>query len=134
MIEVYNNYNNLKLKQKDYDIKLNYNISVNYSVIHKGFFYCFEYEKNNLIKYDLNQNKIISNKIILSDASLDNQNQWGGDNNINLISDDYNLYAIYSSNQNNKRISIALIDENTLDVIKTWNTDSLEKKNVDQFL
>ena len=67
-------------------------------------------------------------KNILPDASLDNQNIWGENNNINLISDDNNLYAIYASNNNNKRISIALLDENHLNVIKTWNTDSLEKK------
>ena len=68
-------------------------------------------------------------KAILSEANLDNQNQWGGDININLISDNNNLYAIYASNNNNRRISIALIDENSLNVIKTWNTDSLEKQN-----
>jgi sulfur relay (sulfurtransferase) DsrF/TusC family protein len=68
------------------------------------------------------------NKTILSDADLNNQNQWGGYNNINLISDNNTLYAIYASNNNNRRISIALIDENSLNVIKTWNTDSLEKK------
>ena len=67
------------------------------------------------------------NKEILSDADLNNQNQWGGNNNINLISDNITLYAIYASNNNNRRISIALIDENSLNVIKTWNTDSLEK-------
>ena len=38
-----------------------------------------------------------------------------------------NLYAVYSSNNNNKRISIAKIDENNLNVIKIWNTDSKEK-------
>lgn len=64
----------------------------------------------------------------MSDANLDNQNQWGGYNNINLVSDDNKLYAIYASNNNNKRISIALLNENNLNIIKIWNTDSLEKK------
>ena len=45
-----------------------------------------------------------------------------------VISDDNNLYAFYASNNNNKRISISLLDENNLNIIKTWNTDSLEKK------
>ena len=132
IINVYNNYENLKLKKSEKTIQLPTRISGTYSVIHKGYFYYFEYKNkntNNLIKYDLNQNKIILNKYILSDAVLgNNQNQWGGYNDIILISDNNNLYSIYSSNNNNKRISIALLDENNLNVIKTWNTDSLEKK------
>ena len=127
-IYVYENYEDLKLKKNSNILSLPSEIAVNYTVIHKGFFFYFEYRKNNLIKYDLNQNKILMNKEILSDADLNNQNQWGGYNNINLISDNNTLYAIYASNNNNRRISIALIDENSLNVIKTWNTDSLEKK------
>ena len=110
-------------------VLLNYLIkSVNYSVIHKNYFYYFKYTTNNLIKYDLNKKQIILEKTILPDANLENQNSWGGNNNINLASDDNNLYAIYASNNNNKSISIALLDETNLNVIKTWNTDSLEKK------
>ena len=127
-INVFNSYENLKAKKIDYVIELPHTISVNYSVIHKGYFYYFKYGTNNIIKYDLNKKIILFDTIILPDADLDNQNMWGGNNNINLISDDNNLYAIYASNNNNKRISIALLDENNLNVIKTWNTDSLEKQ------
>ena len=52
---------------------------------------------------------------------------WGGYNDIILISDNIQLYAIYSSSNNNKRITIAKIDDNNLDLIKIWNTESLEK-------
>ena len=127
-ISLYKDYNNLKIKKSDELIELPHNISVNYSVIHKGYFYYFKYTTNNIVKYDLNQKKVLIDKTILPDAILGNtQNQWGGYNDINLISDENNLYAVYASNNNNKRISIALIDENSLEVIKTWNTDSLEK-------
>ena len=127
-INVYKNFENLKTKKNDAIIELPHTISVNYSVLHKGYFYYFKIRTNNIIKYDLNQKKIILAKSILSDANLDNQNQWGGYNNINLVSDDNNLYAIYASNNNNKRISIALLNEDNLNVLKIWNTDSLEKK------
>ena len=104
------------------------------SVIFKGHFYYFEstnYEgTNNLIKFDLKNNRLIGNKKILPDAVLGNsQSCYGGWNDIILISDEKNLYAVYSSNNNNKRISIAWIDENELTITKIWNTDSLEKKN-----
>ena len=112
-------------------IKLSSKISGTYSIIHKGYFFYFECinrQTNKLIKYDLEQNKIIYNKKILSDAVLGNsQNCWGGYNDIILISDNLNLYAAYSSNNNNKRISIAKIDDNNLNITKIWNTDSLEK-------
>ena len=52
----------------------------------------------------------------------------GGYNDIILISDNESLYAVYSSTNNNKRISVAKIDNNNLNIIKIWNTDSLEKK------
>ena len=130
-IDVYKNYENFKIKNLEKSITLPYKISGTYSVLHKGAFYFFECKNsntNNLIKFDLNKNKILNNKIILSDAVLGNsQNYWGGYNDIILISDNKSLYAVYSSNNNNKRITIAKIDENNLDVIKIWNTDSLEK-------
>ena len=127
-INVYNNYENLKAKKCENIIELPHEVSVSYSVIHKGYFYYFKYNTNNINKYDLNEKKILMNKNILPDANLENQNCWGGNVNINLISDDNNLYAVYASNNNNKRISIALLDENNLNVIKIWNTDSLEKR------
>ena len=75
------------------------------------------------------------NKNILPDAILENQTDcWGGYNDINLISDDNNLYAAYASNNSNKRISIALLDENNLNVIKTWKLILLRKNNVELFL
>ena len=127
-INVYSTFENLKTKKYDTIIELPHKISVNYSVLHKGYFYYFKYSTNNIIKYDLNQKKVILDKNILSDSNLENQNQWGGNNNINLVSDENKLYAIYASNNNNKRISIALLDENNLNTIKIWNTDSLGKK------
>ena len=131
-INIYENYNNFKSKIINKTITLQSQISGTYSVIHKGLFYFFELKNNNntnnLIKYDLIQNKILNSKNILPDAILGNsQNNWGGYNDIILITDNYNLYAVYSSNNNNKRISIAMIDENNLNVIKIWNTDSKEK-------
>ena len=132
-IYIYNNYENFKAKKSESVIELPIKIAGSYPVIHKGFFYYFKFENNkntnNLIKYDLKGKKIVLEKTILSDACLGNsQNIWGGYNDINLISDDNNLFAIYASNNNNKRISIALLDENNLNTIKIWNTDSLEKK------
>lgn len=127
-INIYSNYENLKAKKCDNIIELPHEISVNYSVLHKGYFYHFKYTTNNIIiKYDLDEKKILVDKIILPDANLDNQNCWRGNNNINLISDENNLYTIYAFNNNNKRISISLLDEKNLNVIKTWNTGSLEK-------
>ena len=130
-VDIYENYENLKIKKIFKTITLSKKIAGSYPVIYKGYLYFFENKNcstNNLIKYDLKENKILNNRVILQDAILDNnQNMWGGYNDIILITDNIKLYAIYSSTNNNKRISIAKIDDNTLDVIKIWNTESLEK-------
>ena len=42
--------------------ELPYQISGIYSVIHKGYFYYFKYDTNNIIKYDLNEKKILLEK------------------------------------------------------------------------
>ena len=102
---------------------------MNYSVIHKGYFYYFKYNTNNIVKYDLSQKKIILEKNILPDADLDSQNNSeGNNNNINLISDESDLYAVYFSNNNDKRITIVLLNENNFDVMKRWDTNSSKKK------
>lgn len=129
----YDNVNNFKNNILTEIITLQTCIAGTYSVILNGFLYFFECSNyngtNKLIKYDLKQNKIIDSKIILPDAVLGNsQSCYGAHNDILLITDDKNLYAVYSSNNNNKRISIALIDKNDLTINKIWNTDSLEKK------
>ena len=130
-VDVYENYENLKIKKLYKTITLSKKIAGSYPVFFKGYLYYFENKNrssNNLIKYDLNENKIINERVILPDAILDNnQNIWGGYNDIILISDNIQLYAIYSSSNNNKRITIAKIDDNNLDIIKIWNTESLEK-------
>ena len=125
-INVYNSYENLKNKKCDNVIELPGFISVNHSVIHKGYFYYFIYNTNNIVKYDLNKEKKIKEKSNLLEDNLDSQNNSEGnnDNNIILISDESDLYAIYFSNNNDKRISIALLNENNFDVMNNWNIDS----------
>ena len=130
-VDIYENYQNL-IKKKIYKtITLSKTIAGSYPIFFKGYLYFFENKSmssNNLIKYDLKENKILNNRAILPDAIIDNsQNSWGGYNDIILITDNIQLYAIYSSNNNNKRISIAKIDDNNLNITKIWNTDSLEK-------
>ena len=134
-INLYDNYHNFKSNNINKTITISSKISGTYSVLHKQLFYFFEFNSNSnkntnkIVKYDLNQNKILGSNIILQDAVLENsQNCWGGYNDIILISDNNKLYAVYSSINNYKRISIALINENNLNVIKVWNTDSLERK------
>ena len=134
-INVYKNIENLKNNNCDEVIELPHDISVNYSVIHKGYFYYFKYNTNNIVKYDLSNKKIILEKNILPDADLDSQNNSEGNNNnnnnnnnINLISDESDLYAVYFSNNNDKRITIVLLNENNFDVMKRWDTNSSKKK------
>ena len=129
---IYENFQKFSDKIIEKSINIPTNIAGTYSVLHKNYFYYFELDinpTNKLIKYDLVNQKIISSKyFLLDDAVKDNsQDPRGGYNDSILISDNEKLYVIYSSIKNNKKINIALINEDDLSIIKIWKTDSKVK-------
>ena len=133
-IEVYSTMDNFKDKIIEKTINLPTYIAGTYSVLQKDYFYFFELEdrnkpNNKLIKFDLKNEKIVlTRNFEINDAELGNgQNQWGGFNNSILISSNGKLYVVYSSISNNKKINIALINEDDLSIIKIWKTDSKVK-------
>ena len=134
-IDIYENFQKFSDKIIEKSINLPTKIAGTYSVLHKNYFYYFEFDNNTgycnnkLIKYDLVNQKIISSKyFLLDDAVKDNyQNNWRGLNDSILISDNEKLYVVYSSISNNKKINIALINEDDLSIIKIWKTDSKVK-------
>ena len=133
-MDIYENFQKFSDKIIEKSINLPTNITGIYSVLHKNYFYYFEYDNNptnKLIKYDLVNQKITSSKyFLLDDAVKDgSQGNWSGYNDSILISDNEKLYVVYSSISNNKKINIALINEDDLSIIKIWKTDSKEKKN-----
>lgn len=52
---------------------------------------------------------------------------WGGFSDIDLMADEIGLWAVYATNQNAGNIVISQLNQDTLEVMKSWNTTSQEK-------
>ena len=87
-------------------------------------------EGNKIGKLNLTTNKIECEKIF-NDVN-NYTNQWGGYNKIIFISNPESLYIIYQSNSVNKLV-IKQINPDSLDIIKSYETDVKEKERYGAF-
>lgn len=104
----------------------------NHAVVFNEFFYFVEYDSgqtNNIIKYDLEKKQVIEKKT-LKDALIGKYSQVGGCNDIVLHSNFNGIYAFYTTEENRHRIVISLLDEDTLNIKETWETESRPKKEL----
>ena len=79
-MDIYENIQKFSDKTVEKTINLPTKIAGTYSVLHKNYFYYFEYDNNNgctnkLIKYDLVNQKIISSKYFLLDEDVKDNSQ-----------------------------------------------------------
>lgn len=104
----------------------------NHAVVFNEFFYYVEYDSgqtNNIIKYDLEKKQVIVRKT-LRQALVGKYSQVGGCNDIILHSNVNGIYAFYTTDENKWRIVISLLDDETLEVKETWNTESKPKREI----
>lgn len=104
----------------------------NHAVVFNEIFYYVEYDSgqtNNIVKYDLEKKQVIVKKT-LRNALIGKYSQVGGCNDIVLHSNSNGIYAFYTTEENKHRIVISLLDEDTLEVKETWNTESKPKKEI----
>ena len=104
----------------------------NHAVVFNDMFYFVEYDSgqtNNLIKYDLEKKQVVIRKT-LRQALVGKYSQVGGCNDIILHSNINGIYAFYTTEENKHRIVISLLDEETLEIKETWNTESKPKKEI----
>lgn len=104
----------------------------NHAVIFNEMFYYVEYDSgqtNNIIKYDLEKKQVVLKKTIRQ-ALIGKYSQVGGCNDIILHSNINGIYAFYTTEENKHRIVISHIDEDTLEIKETWNTESKPKKEI----
>lgn len=104
----------------------------NHAVVFNELFYFVEYDSgqtNNIIKYDLEKKQVIA-RTTIKQALIGKYSQVGGCNDIVLHSNSNGIYAFYTTEENRQRIVISLIDEETLEIKETWNTESKPKKEL----
>jgi hypothetical protein len=131
IVEVYLNKEDFSIGKYFKQIILPYKISGTYPVIINDILFYVKYGNtptNNLIKFNLEKG-IIEKEMNIDQALIGNMhNQWGGYNDIILITEKGKLYAIYATNENNNSITVSLLDTTDLRIIKTWKSDSLPKQ------
>lgn len=104
----------------------------NHAVVYNEMFYFVEYDSgqtNNIIKYDLEKKQVLVKKT-LKQALTGKYSQVGGCNDIILHSNQNGIYAFYTTEENKHRIVISLLDEDSLEIKETWNTESKPKKEI----
>ena len=124
-------YKTLLNQQVDRALTISPQTCGTYQVFHLGALYFVKFTNNStnvIVKYDIINNKIIKESILEKALSNNSHNSYGGYNDINLMTSLGSLYVVYATEENEKRITISMLNPEDLTVIKTWNTNSLPKK------
>ena len=123
-IRIYNNFDSFKKQNYD-ELRLPINGYGTYWTIFKNCLYhCADTNEIKIVKINLETNKIESEKELNDNARIDAQ--WGGYNTIIFISNPQSIYIIYQSKNVNKLV-IRELNPDTLDIIKSWETDAKVK-------
>ncbi|KAI3354763.1 hypothetical protein L3Q82_004586 [Scortum barcoo] len=59
---------------------------------------------------------------------------WGGYSDIDVMADELGMWVVYATNQNAGNVVISQIDPDTLQVLKTWNTEYSKRNAGESFM
>ncbi|GCC18996.1 hypothetical protein chiPu_0018163, partial [Chiloscyllium punctatum] len=92
-------------------------------LVYNGSLYFNKYQSNTLIKYNFETGSVLAQRS-LEYAGFNNiyPYTWGGFSDIDLMADEGGIWAVYATNQNAGNIVISQLDEQTLEVQKSWDT------------
>nr|CAB3264561.1 noelin-3-like [Phallusia mammillata] len=92
-------------------------------VVMNGNLYFSKYNSNKIVKYNFEQRDVVLEKTIPGAGYANScPYQWAGSSDVDLAADSEGLWVIYATEANEWNITIGRLDENTLEVTKTWNT------------
>jgi len=112
------NYSELKLPIKGY--------GSNWAIFKNNLYFCVDISGKKIVKINLKTNKLEIEKEIKDNAG--DSGQWGGYNTIIFVSNPQSIYIIYQSNNGNKLV-IRELNPDSLEIIKSWETDAKTKKS-----
>ncbi|XP_076602093.1 myocilin-like [Chaetodon auriga] len=94
------------------------------ATVYRGSLYYQRRRSRTLIRYDLASESLAS-RLDLPHAGFHGQHpySWGGYTDIDLAADEQGLWAIYSTNKAKGAIIISLLDPESLEVKKSWETN-----------
>ncbi|XP_048458089.1 noelin-3a isoform X1 [Rhincodon typus] len=92
-------------------------------LVYNGSLYFNKYQSNTLVKYNFETGSVLAQRS-LEYAGFNNiyPYTWGGFSDIDLMADEGGIWAVYATNQNAGNIVISQLDEQTLEVRKSWDT------------
>ncbi|KAG9351080.1 hypothetical protein JZ751_024970 [Albula glossodonta] len=104
-------------------------------VVYNGSLYYNKYQSNIIVKYSFETGRILAQRA-LEYAGFHNvyPYTWGGFSDIDLMADELGLWAVYATNQNAGNIVISQFDSQTLEVLKTWNTEYSKRNAGESFM
>ncbi|XP_040179181.1 olfactomedin-4-like [Rana temporaria] len=145
MFRYYPTYDDLLLYKKPTDKVLTKTLAYNnidYSACGQGggmvlfnnsmYYNC--YNTRDICKYKVDTGAL--ERKTLTDATFNNRFSYASTTwqDIDLASDEYNLWVIYSTEQNSGNMLISKLNSNTLTVEKTWSTDQYKPAVTNAFM
>ncbi|XP_053892465.1 noelin-3 isoform X3 [Malaclemys terrapin pileata] len=104
-------------------------------VVYNGSLYFNKYQSNIIIKYSFDTGRVLAQRS-LEYAGFHNvyPYTWGGFSDIDLMADEIGLWAVYATNQNAGNIVISQLNQDTLEVMKSWSTGYPKRSAGESFM
>ncbi|KAM4721339.1 noelin-3 [Rhinophrynus dorsalis] len=104
-------------------------------LVYNGSLFFNKFQSNIIIKYSFATGRIL-NQRSLDNAGFNNvyPYTWGGHSDIDLMADEFGLWAVYATNQNAGNIVISQLQQDTLEVVNSWNTGYPKRSAGESFM
>ncbi|XP_073090471.1 noelin-3 isoform X2 [Manis javanica] len=104
-------------------------------VVYNGSLYFNKYQSNIIIKYSFDMGRVLAQRS-LEYAGFHNvyPYTWGGFSDIDLMADEIGLWAVYATNQNAGNIVISQLNQDSLEVMKSWSTGYPKRSAGESFM
>ncbi|XP_028588483.1 noelin-3 isoform X3 [Podarcis muralis] len=104
-------------------------------VVYNGSLFFNKYQSNIIIKYSFDTGRVLAQRS-LEYAGFHNvyPYTWGGFSDIDLMADEIGLWAVYATNQNAGNIVISQLNQDTLEVMKSWSTGYPKRSAGESFM
>lgn len=104
-------------------------------VVYNGSLYYNKMQSNIIVRYSFEWGRVVTQRALES-AGFHNvyPYTWGGFSDIDLMADELGLWAVYATNQNAGNIVISQMNPDTLQILKTWNTEYSKRNAGESFM
>ncbi|OCT82940.1 noelin-3 isoform X2 [Xenopus laevis] len=104
-------------------------------LVYNGSLFFNKFQSNIVIKYSFATGRIL-NQRSLDNAGFNNvyPYTWGGHSDIDLMADEFGVWVVYATNQNAGNIVISQLQQDTLEVVKSWSTGYPKRSAGESFM